>query len=151
MKISHMVLGVVAGLVLFNVTFANPLLVDATLAGERQNVAKQYILDLQKADYKDIVQLFEKNGKVVSTSRGEMDAKEFFYAFLPYINEAKTEIHQFFKASEGSDRLAVRFHFTYKMKDGEEGEGEYVDEFVFAQHSAKLTQVYMFENLKFKF
>lgn len=28
------------------------------------------------------------------------------------------------------------------------GDGEYVDEFIFAPDSTKLTQVYMFENLK---
>jgi len=31
----------------------------------------------------------------------------------------------------------------------ETGDGEYVDEFVFANNSAKLLAVYMFENLKF--
>lgn len=150
MKIRYIISGLTAVFVLSNTAFANSSEVDAALIDARQKIANQYILDLQNADYKNIVQLFEKNGKVVSTSRGEMDAKEFFYAFLPYIQEAKTEIHQFFKAKDGSDKLAVRFHFTYKMKDGEEGEGEYIDEFIFAHASAKLTQVYMFENLKFK-
>ena len=30
------------------------------------------------------------------------------------------------------------------------GDGEYVDEFIFENNSAKLISVYMFENLKFK-
>lgn len=116
---------------------------------ERERTAKQYIFDLQNADYKDIVQLFEKNGFVISTSRGKVDAREFFYDFLPNVVSAKTELHQFFTSSLYANRLAARFHFSFKLKDGAEGSGEYMDEFVFVANSAKLVSVYMFENLKF--
>lgn len=116
----------------------------------RKQVAKQYIQNLQNADYKNMVQLFEKNGVVVSTSRGKVDAKDFFYSFLPNIASANTELHQAFISDTDSNRLAARFHFSFKLKDGEEGSGEYTDEFVFADHSSKLTAVYMFENLKFE-
>jgi hypothetical protein len=125
-----------------NLTYANP-----ALNHEREDITKQYVMDLQKADYKDIYQLFEKNGIVVSTSRGKVDAKEFFYAFLPEIQSAATEIHQTFSGTD-KNRLAVRFHFAFKLKDGSSGEGEYVDEFIFTENSNKLAAVYMFENLK---
>jgi hypothetical protein len=120
-----------------------------SLKNDREQVVKNYILDLQKADYKDIVQLFEKNGIVISTSKGKVNAKDFFYAFLPNIVSAVTEIHQLFLNANDSNRVAARFHFAFKLKDGEEGQGEYVDEFIFADNSNQLSAVYMFENLKF--
>lgn len=116
----------------------------------RESVTKRYIQDLQKADYKDISELFEKNGFVVSTSRGKVDAKTFFYSFLPNIIWAKTEVHQDYHNVKDVNRYSTRFNFTFKLKDGEAGNGEYVDEFVFANNSDKLTAVYMFENLKFE-
>jgi len=120
------------------------------LQDERMQVVKQYIIDLQKADYKDITRLFEKNGIVVSTSRGKVNAKDFFYAFLPNIQLASTQLNQTFMSDSDGNRMAARFHFIFKLKDGEEGSGEYVDEFVFSNNSSKLSSVYMFENLKFK-
>ncbi len=119
------------------------------LTDQREQVAQQYIQDLQKADYKDITSLFEKNGIVISTSRGKVNAKDFFYAFLPEINSATTELHQIFINNIDKNRLTARFHFAFTLKDGEKGNGEYVDEFVFSENSTQLTAVYMFENLKF--
>jgi hypothetical protein len=97
----------------------------------------------------DITQLFDKNGIVISTSKGKINAKEFFYAFLPEILTASTEEHQAFFSSDNSNHLGARFHFKFKLKEGEAGEGEYTDEFVFMDNSTKLEAVYMFENLKF--
>lgn len=115
----------------------------------RKEVIMHYIDDLQQADYKNISALFEKNGTVVSTSRGKVNAKEFFYAFLPEIASATTELHQTFVSDVDQNRFGARFHFNFTLKDGEKGNGEYVDEFVFADNSSLLTAVYMFENLKF--
>ena len=120
-----------------------------TLQQERNAVVKRYLDDLQKADYRDISQLFEKNGIVMSTSRGKFNAKDFFYLILPNFVSAKTELNQTFDGSSDSNRLAARFHLKYELKDGEKSEGEYMDEFVFSDHSVKLKAVYMFENLKF--
>jgi hypothetical protein len=103
------------------------------LKSDRERVMRQYIYDLERADYRDISTLFTENGTVVSTSRGNVNAKEFFYAFLPNIDSARTEIHQVFSNNHDPNRYAARFHFTYSLKDGETGDGEY-----------------MFENLKFK-
>lgn len=133
-------------------TFTNSVIAaqndEDTLNKSREKIVKQYIMDLQKADYKDITQLFEKDGIVISTSRGKVDAKEFFYTFLPNISSAHTELRQYFVGVTDSDRTVARFHFNFKLKDGEEGHGEYVDEFIFSKNSTKLTAVYMFENLK---
>ena len=123
---------------------------EVILKESRQKTVEQYIIDLQKADYKHITQLFDKNGIVISTSRGTVDAKEFFYSFLPNISSANTELHQYFIGDTDLDRTAARFHFAFKLKNGEEGDGEYVDEFIFAKHSTKLAAVYMFENLRFR-
>ncbi|OGT37815.1 MAG: hypothetical protein A3F11_10565 [Gammaproteobacteria bacterium RIFCSPHIGHO2_12_FULL_37_14] len=119
------------------------------LIAEREQVIHQYVLDLGKADYQDITSLFEKGGTVISTSRGNVDAKEFFYSFLPDVQSATTKFNQEFISRTDKDRYTARFHFTFKLKDGETGDGEYVDEFLFGSKSAKLTSVYMFENLKF--
>jgi hypothetical protein len=119
------------------------------LQSDRENVIKQYIMDLQQADVLDITGLFENNGTVVSTSRGKVLAQDFFSGFLPEIQSASTEIHQIFSNNTDKNRYAARFHFVFKLKDGEAGEGEYVDEFTFTNNSPKLTAVYMFENIKF--
>jgi hypothetical protein len=113
-------------------------------------VLKQYVLDLNNADYKDITQLFEKNGTVTSNSHGKTNAKEFFYSFLPLVEKGQTQWHQSFTNDQDVNRFAVRFHFKFKLKDGSEGEGEYVDEFVFVENSDKLLAVHMFENTKFE-
>lgn len=122
---------------------------EAELRAKREHVIHQYILDLGKADYEDITRLFDDKGTVVSTSRGNVNAQEFFYGFLPSIQSATTAFHQSFMSTNDNNRYAARFHFDFKLNDGETGEGEYVDEFIFAKHSTKLITVYMFENLKF--
>lgn len=123
---------------------------DISLQEAQKQVAKRYIIDLQKGDYKDITQLFAQDGFVVSTSKGKVNAKDFFYSFLPNIVRAKTELNQTFISDKEPNRISARFHFTFKLNDGEEGGGEYIDEFVFSPNSKKLAAVYMFENLKFK-
>lgn len=123
--------------------------VSSSLQDERVHVVNSYIEDLEKADYQSIVQLFDKNGFVVSTSRGHVDAKEFFYGFLPEITLAHTTLHKTFAGMDDANKLTSRFHFTFTLKDGEQDGGEYVDEFTFKENSALLTSVYMFENLKF--
>ncbi|MGL5742022.1 MAG: hypothetical protein ACRCXC_05475 [Legionella sp.] len=95
----------------------------------REETVKEYILDLPKEDYQGISELFEENGQVISTSKGKVNAKEFFYSFLPEIESANTEFHQFFINNTDTNRYAARFHFNFKLRDGEQGDGEYVDEF----------------------
>jgi hypothetical protein len=121
----------------------------AELRAKREHVIHQYIHDLGQADYNDITALFNDGGVVTSTSRGIINAQEFFTSFLSEIQTADTEFHQSFTSMEDSNHYGARFHFNFTLKDGETGDGEYVDEFIFADNSAKLTQVYMFENLKF--
>lgn len=120
----------------------------ALFASPREQIVKQYITDLGHADYKHISNLFTANGHVISTSRGKVNAKEFFYSFLPALLKSETQLKEIFSDSVG-EKLTARFHFSYTMKDGEKGEGEYVDEFIFTEKSDKLAAVYMFENLKF--
>ena len=102
------------------------------------------------ADAEGISALFEEGGTVISTSRGNVNANDFFHGFLPEIESASTEFHQSFINNVDNNSYAARFHFKFKLKDGETGEGEYIDEFEFSNNSAKLISVYMFENLKFK-
>lgn len=135
--------------VLNNPAIASDAPLSSDLPTEREQVIHQYILDLGKADYRDITSLFEKGGTVISTSRGNVDAKEFFYSFLPEVKSAATKFHQEFISKTDKDRYTARFHFTFTLKNGETGDGEYVDEFLFGNESTRLTSVYMFENLKF--
>jgi hypothetical protein len=147
---TRLISSVLTSMLLINTAaIASEMHSSTSLQDERKQIVKQYILDLQKADYQDITQLFDKNGIVISTSKGKINAKEFFYAFLPEILTASTEEHQAFFSSDNSNHLGARFHFKFKLKEGEAGEGEYTDEFVFMDNSTKLEAVYMFENLKF--
>lgn len=123
--------------------------VSAELQAAREHVVHQYIEDLGRADYNDLSNLFVEGGTVVSTSRGTVGAVEFFSSFLSQVQNANTQYHQGFVSSQDNNRYAARFYFAFSMQDGEQGAGEYVDEFVFKENSAKLMQVYMFENLKF--
>lgn len=139
MKTHYLSLLLVVGVSLAN---ASP-----AMKQDRQEIINKYLMYLQNGDYKSMYSLFEKNGIVVSTSKGKMHFKDFFGNFLPMIRAAKTETHSIF--SSPGDHLAARFKFSYELKDGETGSGEYMDEFIFEPHSLKLRAVYMFENLKF--
>jgi hypothetical protein len=114
----------------------------------RRDITTRYLQDLQNRDYRDITSLFDKNGYVISTGRGVVNAKEFFYAFLPNITSASTAAAQTF-IGEDHNRLAVRFEFNFTLKSGEAEKGVYMDEFIFAEGSTKLMAVYMFENTHF--
>ena len=118
-------------------------------AAEREQVIREYVLDLGRGDADAISSLFEEGGTVISTSKGKVDAKEFFHGFLPEIDAATTEVHQLFNNTVDDNRFAARFYFKFHLKDGDEGSGEYIDEFIFSDNSNKLSAVYMFENLKF--
>src|SRR5579872_6631657 len=115
----------------------------------RLKTIHQYLNNLQNADYKDMKNIFSQNAIVVSTSRGKLDAIEFFNAFLPEVTAGNTQLHQTFISYDDKDRLAARFHLNLQLKDDEKVNGEFVDEFIFDKDSEKLTAVYMFENLKF--
>lgn len=135
--------------VLSQTAFASELQTSSDLNAERNHVIREYIQDLERADYQAISSLFEDGSTLISTSRGNINAKEFFRSFFPNIESASTEFHQAFVNQVDGDRYAARFHLNYTLKNGEKGNGEYVDEFVFASNSSKLSHVYMFENLKF--
>lgn len=120
------------------------------LSAAREQIIHQYINDLGAANDDDVSALFAQNGVVVSTSRGTVNAADFFHSFLPNIGSATTEFHQAFIGHVDPNRYAARFHFRFALKDGETGDGEYVDEFLFADNSSKLLSVYMFENLLFQ-
>lgn len=121
----------------------------STLEIKRQTVIQEYFHDLQKADPQAMSQLFEENAYVISTSKGKLNAKDFFYAFLPTVVQFNTEQHQAFLKGEDPDHSLVRFHLNFVLNNGDRHEGEYVDEFIFTKNSDKLAAVYMFENLKF--
>lgn len=120
-----------------------------SLKEQRERIIHEYIEGLGKADYFSIVGLFVNNGTVISTSQGSVNARDFFYNFLPSIANSATQFHQMFTEISDVNRMEARFHYNYELKDGEKGGGEYVDEFVFMENSPQLVQVYMFENLKF--
>ena len=149
MKIKQLACAFLTLLTLANSAMAQNQSWPENLQSQRKKVMDRYIMDLQNADYKDIVQLFEKEGYVISTSKGNVNAKDFFFAFLPLIQNAKTEVHQGFYSDRDQNKYAVRFHFNFTLKDGETGDGEYVDEFSFTEGTSKLASVYMFENLNF--
>ena len=116
---------------------------------ERMEIINRYVADLGSANLQDMISLFEENGKVVSISKGSVNAKEFFSSFLPEVVEATTVIHQVFLGATDANRMVFRFHLSFKLKDGEMVDGEYIDEVVFKNNSTLLSEVMMFENKKF--
>ena len=74
LKIKYFLIGLMS-VVYADSAFANKAMM--FLQAQREAVVKEYILDLGQADYKAITNLFEKNGEVISTSRGKVNAKEF--------------------------------------------------------------------------
>ena len=66
------------------------------LDSQRKQAMTEYVLDLGKADADGITALFVEGGTVISTSKGEVGANDFFHAFLPEIAYANTEVHQTF-------------------------------------------------------
>jgi hypothetical protein len=121
----------------------------SSLEVDREKVVRQYIIALGYADADVISDLFTEDAIVITTSQGKVKAKEFFYFFLPTLESSSTELHQVFINKIKNGPYTARFHFKYKLKNGEATEGEYMDEFLFNQNSAQLKSVYMFENLKF--
>lgn len=138
-----------AGMFLLSASMVSNAALSGDLIKERQAVIQEYIDDLAHGDAENIKKLFEQNGVVISTSQGKVNAYQFFDSFLPLIQQANTQIHARYISGSDNNRLVARFHFDYILIDGEQGGGEYVDEFVFLDNSSKLLAVYMFENLKF--
>jgi hypothetical protein len=120
----------------------------SSLQQQRIHAIKQYLNNLQSKDVQGMLTLFTKDGTVVSTSKGKISAQKFFTGFLSELTDATVNLSQLFISIQNNNRLSARFHLTYKLKSGEEGQGEYMDDFTFLDHSSKLSQVYMFENVK---
>lgn len=137
----------IIGLVSLSLTFITPIW--AQTYPTQINVIARYVHDLGQADAQDIVKLFATDGFVLSTSAGKKDARMFFKTFLPKIKTAHTQLKKIFVSNEqnSGNHYAARFHYTYTLKNGERGDGEYVDEFIF-NSKGELSAVYMFENLK---
>jgi hypothetical protein len=116
-----------------------------SLMEKREQTVRQYVNDLGDAD-QAITQLFEKNAVAISTSEGKVDAQTFFKSFFPNIKYIDTQFKQFYFNKSDLNRLAARFYLTFTLKNGKKVSGNYMDEFIFAPHSEKLSAVYMFEN-----
>src|SRR3989344_5091013 len=127
------------------------LFVQAVQAGHAQGgfndtVAKKqiqrYLNNLQTGNADDMANLFMPNGYVYSTTKGKMNAITFFNAFLPQIKTAQVTIRNIYKQDGGyGSWYAASFHYTYIMKDGEQGGGDYTDEFRFHIGSDRLDGV----------
>ena len=88
----------------------------SSLLEEREQVIHQYVTDLEQADYRNIAELFIDGGSVISTSKGAINAKDFFYGFLPEIKSAHTEFRHVFISNTDDNRLAARFKFSFQLK-----------------------------------
>lgn len=140
---------ILASLVVLSIHYTQAHADNLPLGEKRQAVVAKYIDNLAKADLEGMQAIFSSEATIVSTSAGEKNALEFFAGFFPLINTAHTHLNQRFISVTDTNRYGARFHLDYQLHDGESGNGEYVDEFVFYDNSAQLKAVYMFENLKF--
>lgn len=116
-----------------------------TLHTKRVQTVLQYLHDLQTANVTDILRLFKSNAKVISTSQGEVSAKAFFESFLGQVVSAQVNLVNLQKCNSKPDRYTARFRFSWTMKNGDTGAGEFVDEFIFLPHEAILDEVIMSE------
>jgi hypothetical protein len=133
---------------LFTCFHAPQLLAGNSLEKDHLQAVQAYLKNLNDKDAKAIINLFESNGSVISTSKGKVKAAQFFNHFLPELSQSEVKIKQIYQSISDSNRMGAKFHFAYTMKNGERGEGEYMDDFLFRNNSDKLVQVEMFENLK---
>lgn len=139
----------IAAFVLLSTPYTQANADNLSLEAKRQAVVASYVNNLAHADLDGMQAIFSGEATVVSTSAGEKNALEFFAGFFPLINQAHTELHHRFTSVTDKNRYGARFHLDYQLYDGEIGDGEYVDEFVFYDNSDQLKTIYMFENLKF--
>jgi hypothetical protein len=119
---------------------------DHQLDQKRKAVVHAYLDNLEHANPSGMDNLFVQDGQVVSTSQGHVNAHQFFFDFLPLIETAKVDVGDIYQSISQQGRYSAGFHFSWVLKDGGQGGGHFVDEFVFAKHTAKLKIVYMYEN-----
>lgn len=136
-------------ILILGVTLIMPAKAADKLMEARLQTVRQYFWNIENKNVEGMSQLFVRNGTVVSTSKGKLPAKEFFAGFLPALNYAKATPSLSYIATNSNEHFAAQFHLNYKLKDGEEGGGTYMDDFLFAKNSNKLVSVAMFENTKF--
>lgn len=117
-----------------------------TLEKERLETVREYLKSLGSLNSTKINMLFEKNGKVISTSKGEIDSKIFFKGFLSELTSADIKDIYIYKAINDKNHYGAKFNFGWIEKNGTAGGGVYMDDFIFTNGSKKLEKVIMFEN-----
>lgn len=118
------------------------------ITNERIQIVQKYLQNLQDKNVQGMRQIFESNGTVISTSKGMVNADEFFNSFLPELTFSAVTVSQVYLSLNDKDHLGAKFHFSFKLKNGEQGGGDYVDDFTFTPESKKIKNVHMFENVK---
>lgn len=113
---------------------------------QRLETINQYLNALKNKDIKTMNSLFSSNGVVISTSKGKIEASQFFSGFLTELKSASIKPFNIYKDINDDDHYAAKFYFSWTEKMGETAGGNYMDDFTFAKNSNKLLQVYMFEN-----
>jgi hypothetical protein len=125
-----------------NISYANKNLLEI----ERLHQIKAYLSDLQDHDADAISGLFVPGGTVLSTSRGSINAAQFFHSFLPTIKIATVSVQSIYKAVDKKNDYSASFSFHWILKDGTKDGAVYEDEFIFEKNSALFKQVIMYEN-----
>ncbi|MBA2653893.1 MAG: hypothetical protein H0U71_02360 [Gammaproteobacteria bacterium] len=130
----------------FGVTQSN----EKTLKRERIETIREYLQSLSGVDSRKINLLFEANGTVISTSKGEIDEKSFFNGFLSDLTSASVKNTYIYQAINDENHYGGRFNFSWVEKNGTSSGGTYMDDFIFVNGSKKLEKVIMFENKQLK-
>jgi len=109
----------------------------------------RYLTNLATGNAADMKAVFTPQGYVISTTQGKKPAIVFFTNLLPQLKEEKMTLHRVYSNGKPSGWYSASFHYTFTLKDGEQRDGDYTDEFHVDSVSGKFDQVIMYENLKF--
>lgn len=117
-----------------------------SLKQQRFQVVSQYFKALHTHDSQLMSTLFAADGRVISTSQGDLPANDFFNSFLPQLSYANVEVIEVYQSQRPTNHYAGSMRIDWQSVTGESGGGRYTDEFIFVPGTFKLKTVIMYEN-----
>lgn len=109
----------------------------------KEELAKKYLEYLENGEIDRVIQLFTKDGMVVSPVYGTMVAKEFYYALAADTKASKLNFDGLF-VEENSNRISILFDYHWTLKSDKIVTFKVVDvlELTFDNKIEKLTIIY---------
>ncbi len=80
------------------------------------NLGKRYLKALEKGELKGILELFTKDGQVISPVYGRLHADKFYRALLADTQNSELELHHCI-CDHKANKLAIYFTYRWTLKD----------------------------------